>query len=254
METQDNATVQQFLKTVDTSSLVDKVEANLIQYFKKQALQPGDLIPKETELAKAMGVSRTVIRESMNRLKTIGMVESIKHKGTIIKSPDLSGLIGKSLIPHILDPNALQDIFELRLVIEIGMGDLVCEHVTDEDIRELEEIVNEEPEASKDILFDVAHEIRFHSKLYEITKNDTLKSFQQILLPVFQYVYDSGLIHKPIRNERYISHKGLVEVLKRRDPDDFRIAMRKHLENHFRRIFELKQSDRQEGEDEPDRR
>ena len=62
------------LKAIDTSSLVDKVEMNLIDFFLKKGLQPGDSIPKELELAEIMGVRRTVIRETLTRLKTMGLI------------------------------------------------------------------------------------------------------------------------------------------------------------------------------------
>lgn len=191
--------------SIDTSSLVDKVEMNLINFFIKKELQPGDLIPKEIEIATAMGVSRTVVRESLTRLKTMGIIESKKHKGAVIKSPDLSVILQKSMIPHILDNTTLKDIFELRLVLEIGMADLICQNITEEDIQELEMIVDKEPESTNDILFSIDHEILFHGKLYEITKNETLKKFQNILLPVFNYSYDSGLIKKPISKVSYVS-------------------------------------------------
>ncbi|MCW0483897.1 FadR/GntR family transcriptional regulator [Gaoshiqia sediminis] len=230
------------LSAIDTRSLVDKVEMNLVEYFTRKALQPGDVIPKEVELAAAMGVSRTVIRESLNRLKTMGMIESKKHKGTVIKSPNLGSLLQKSMIPHILDNATLKDIFELRLVLEIGIADLLFTHKTPEDLEELTHIVEQEPEFSEDVLFDVSHEIKFHSKLYEMTRNETLRNFQNILLPVFNYVYDSGLINKPVKNIRYVSHKGLVDVLKNGTPDEYRVAMRKHLENHFQRISLIEKS------------
>lgn len=235
MDTPEN---KKLLPTIDTSSLVDKVEMNLLNFFEAKKLQPGDLIPKEMELATAMGVSRTVIRESLNRLKTMGIVESIKHKGTIIRSPDFFSLLKKSMIPRILDDSTLKDIFELRLVLEIGMADLILQHITPQDIEELEQIVAKEPESSKDVLFDIRHEILFHGKLYEITKNRTLKNFQRILLPVFNYTYDSGIINRPISKKKYVSHKGLIEVLKTGNADKFRKAMRRHLENHFARLVE----------------
>lgn len=222
--------------SIDTSSLVDKVEVNLINFFIKKELQPGDLIPKEIEIATAMGVSRTVVRESLTRLKTMGIIESKKHKGAVIKSPDLSAILQKSMIPHILDNTTLKDIFELRLVLEIGMADLICQNITEEDIQELQMIVDKEPESTNDILFSIDHEILFHGKLYEIAKNETLKKFQNILLPVFNYVYDSGLIKKPISKVSYVSHRGLVDVLRKGTADDFRNAMRQHLENHFQRL------------------
>ncbi len=70
----DNRDLKLELKAIDTSSLVDKVEMRLIEVFLYKELKPGDAIPKETELAQLMGVSRTVIRESLNRLKTMGLV------------------------------------------------------------------------------------------------------------------------------------------------------------------------------------
>jgi GntR family transcriptional regulator, transcriptional repressor for pyruvate dehydrogenase complex len=225
------------IEAVDTRSLVDKVEMNLINFFIKKKLTPGDGIPKEMELAQVMGVSRTVIRESLNRLKTMGLIESVKHKGTLIKSPDLAGILQKSMIPNILDPRSLKDAFELRLVLEVGMADLVVKRATDQDIEELSEIVKNEISPAGDILFDVDYEIKFHGKLYEMTGNETLKGFQTLLLPVFNYVYSSGLINKPVPIRKYVSHKGLVDILRERDAGMFRKAMRRHLENHFNRIF-----------------
>ncbi|MGC9354047.1 MAG: FadR/GntR family transcriptional regulator [Mariniphaga sp.] len=105
------------------------------------------------------------------------------------------------------------------------------------DIEELQQIINKEPEKSDDVLFDVEHEIKFHGKLYEIARNETLLKFQQILLPVFNYMYDSGLINKPIRKRTHVSHQGLVDVLKNGTADEFRSAMRKHLENHLQRLY-----------------
>ncbi len=229
---------ESMLSVIDTRSLVDKVEFNLLKYFEEKKLHPGDLIPKEVELASTMQVSRTVIRESLNRLKTMGIIESIKHKGTIIKSPDFSNILKKSMIPSILDNTTLKDIFELRLVLEIGMADSIYNHITEKDIVELTEIVEKEPESSESLLFDIKHEILFHGKLYEITKNKTLINFQKILLPIFNYAYDSGLIDRPISKKKYVSHKGLVEILKTGNANKFRNAMRKHLDNHFNRLFE----------------
>jgi len=225
------------IKAIDTSSLVDKAEMQLIDYFIQKELKSGDLIPKEIELSSVMGVSRTVIRESLTRLKTMGLIESVKHKGTVIKSPDLSEILQKSMIPRILDDRTLRDIFEMRLVIEVGMADLVVNRSTDEDIEELFSIVKEEPIRAENTLFDVDYEIEFHGKLYEMTGNETLKSFQRMLLPVFKYVYTSGLINKTSADKKFVSHKELVEVLRLHDAAKFRKAMRRHLENHFLRIF-----------------
>lgn len=224
-------------KSVDTSSLVDKVEASLVELLLERKLRVGDVIPKEIELSEALGVSRTVIREALTRLRLMGLIESKKKKGSVITSPDLFGMMSKSMNPHILDQDTLREIFEIRLVLEIGMADLIFKHITREDIEELKKIVSNEPPATQYHLFNIEHEIAFHGKLYEITGNNTMKKFQKMLLPVFDYVHNSGLLKKQPMLKTFVSHKGLVDILEDGTPELFRNAMRNHLENHFARLF-----------------
>lgn len=226
------------LKSIETSSLVDKVEANLVELLQQQKLKVGDSIPKELELAQALGVSRTVIREALLRLRMMGLIESKKKKGSVITSPDLFGNMSKSMNPHILDQETLREIFEIRLVLEIGMADFIFQRVTKEDIADLKRIVEKEPSATEAYLFNTEQEIEFHGKLYEITGNSTLKKFQKMLLPVFEYVHKSGLLKKQTNIKKFVSHKGLVEIIENGSPELFRNAMRNHLENHFARLFE----------------
>ncbi len=232
-----NALMEDF-KSLDTSSLVDKVEAKLVQLLQERKLKVGDAIPKELELAESLGVSRTVIREALLRLRVMGLIESKKKKGAVITSPDLFGVIGKSMNPHILDQDTLREMFELRLVLEIGMADFIFQRITPADIAELKQIVADEPDASQLHLFNIDHEIRFHGKLYEITGNETMKKFQRLLLPVFDYVHHSGLLKKKPSTKRFVSHKGLVDIIENGSPEMFRNAMRNHLESHFSRLFD----------------
>ena len=234
----DATELKENFKGVDTSSLVDKVEANLVTLLQERKLKVGDPIPKELELANTLGVSRTVIREAMLRLRVMGLIESKKKKGAVITSPDLFGNMSKSMDPYILDQETLKQMFEIRLVLEIGMADLIFQRITKEDIATLREIVSREPPATQHHLFNIAHEIAFHGKLYEITGNDNMKKFQSMLLPVFDYVHHSGLLKKPASQKKFVSHKGLIDILGSGSPELFRNAMRNHLENHFARLFE----------------
>ena len=228
------------LQSLDKSSLVDKVESKLVDLLQKRKLKVGDSIPKEIELAETLGVSRTVIREALLRLRMMGLIDSKKKKGSVITSPDLFGMLGKSMNPHVLDQETLREIFELRLVLEIGMADFLFERITKDDIAQLKQIVKNEPPAAQYHVFNINHEIAFHGKLYEITGNETLKKFQGMLLPVFDYVHKSGLLKKQPLLRTFTSHKALVNILEKGTPEEFRNGMRSHLENHFARIFDDK--------------
>lgn len=233
-----HAAIKNTLKQVDTSSLVDKVEEQLVSLLKSRKLKIGDTIPKELELAEMIGVSRTVIREALLRLRMMGLIESKKKKGAVITSPDLFANLSKSMNPHILDEDTLKEIFEIRLVLEIGMADLLFMRKTKEDIEELKKIVSNEPTSPQYHLFNIDHEIAFHGKLYEISGNSTMKKFQQLLLPVFDYVHQSGLLKKNERGKNFISHNDLIRLLEKGTPEKFRNGMRQHLQSHFSRLFE----------------
>ena len=214
------------------------MEKKLVEILQKKKLKVGDSIPKEVELAETLGVSRTVIREALLRLRMMGLIESKKKKGAVITSPDLFGIMSKSMNPHILDQETLKGIFEIRLALEIGMADFLFNRIRKEDLDELNDIVKKEPKITDQHLFNIEHEIAFHGKLYEITGNETLKKFQKMLLPVFDYVHRSGLLGKEMPLKKFVSHKGLVDILEKGTPEQFRNAMRLHLENHFARIFD----------------
>ncbi|APQ16739.1 FadR/GntR family transcriptional regulator [Maribacter hydrothermalis] len=231
------------LAPVDTGSLVDKVEIRLLAFFKDNNLKAGDAIPKELEFAESLGVSRTVVREALLRLRTLGLVESKKHRGMILKQPDIINNFERIMDPTLLGEDTMRQLFELRLILEMGMADFLFEHKTQKDMDELEAIVKaEESSSSGKIRFTLDKEVAFHGKLYEMSKNTTLLKFQNLLLPVFDYVYlketkNTDLDAYHFSGGKFVSHRMLFENLKVGTPETFRNAMRRHLEPHFDHAF-----------------
>jgi DNA-binding FadR family transcriptional regulator len=233
-----NNSLIESIKNIDTSSLVDRVEKGLIELFIEKNFQVGDSIPKELELSTALGVSRTVIREALLRLRLMGLIDSRKKRGAVLTSPDLVSVLQKSMNPQILGESTLKELFEMRLSFEIGMADFIIERVTPEDIAELRAMVAFEPSKSDTEIFLIEHEIKFHGKLYDITRNETLRKFQKMLLPIFDYVHQSGLLKKTIKPKKFVSHAGLIDLIEKGSAEMLRNGMRSHLENHFARLFE----------------
>lgn len=225
------------MKPIENTSLVDRVESNLVDFLIERKFKIGDSLPKEIDIAQTLGVSRTVVREALLRLRMVGLIESKKHRGAVITNPDILSLLGKVMNPSLLSRETLKDLYEIRLVLEMGTADLIFERLKEKDIEDLSEIVADEPQVTDENYFDRDFEYRFHSRLYQIGCNSTLTRLQLMFFPVFYYVHSSDLLHKPMRVKRYVSHKGLVEILKHGNPDLFRNAMRSHLETHFQRIL-----------------
>lgn len=225
-----NSELKKDLERISPKTMADVVEVKLRDYLKKKSFKPGDALPKELELAEALGVSRNVVREALSRLRMLGMIETRKKRGMVLAQPDILGAFERVLDPLIIDQDTLQDIFELRLVLETGLADLIYIHKTKEDIDELEAIARKE--VITDETFRIKNEIAFHGKLYEMTGNSTLKRFQIMLLPIFAYVIT--LEKKPTRGT--VSHLDLVALLRKGNKEAFRKGMLAHLQPHFDRL------------------
>jgi len=221
--------LSEYIEPISTKTMAEIVEVRLREYFRKRSFKPGDSLPTEVELAQALGVSRNVVREALSRFRMLGIVETKKKRGMIMSNPDILSAFEKVLDPLIIDEATLQDIFELRLVLEMGLADLLYLYKTDKEIDELEQIARAE---EIDANFRVQNEIAFHGKLYAMTKNDTLKRFQTMLLPVFAYV----LIEEKEQVKGKVSHIDLVNILRTGTKEDFKKGMLAHLQPHFDRL------------------
>lgn len=229
------------LKPLSNLSLVDKVEISITEYIKSNKLEVGDTIPKEMEFAEALGVSRTVVREALSRLRTIGIIDSKKHKGMVLSQPDFIENFAKIMETNLVGDDTLKDIFELRLIMEMGMVDLVFARKTEEDLEELSKIVDEMEKKSKpeSKIFSLKNEVAFHGKLYEMSGNETLHRLQNILLPIFQYVHDHKLDDAKtyMFKKKFVSHRQLLNYLKEGNKEKFRKGLARHLEPHFDRVL-----------------
>ena len=221
------------LEPILSRTMADIVEARLRENFRKRNYKPGDSLPTEMEMAQSLGVSRNVVREALSRLRMLGIVETRKKRGMVMAKPDILGSFEKVLDPFMIDEATLRDIFELRLVLEMGLPDLLFPRLLPEHLEELEKIAREEQTSDN---FRIQNEIAFHGRLYEITGNNTLKRFQTMLLPIFAYVV--SMEEKPIRGK--ISHSGLVELLKTGNKEAFRQGMLEHLRPHFDRLDQIR--------------
>ncbi|WP_343305867.1 GntR family transcriptional regulator [Chitinophaga niabensis] len=220
------------LVPIAQNTMADIVEKELRDYLKKKSFKPGDALPSELELAEALGVSRNVVREALSRLRMLGMVETKKRRGMILSRPDILGSFERVLDPLIIDDSTLQDIFELRLTLEMGLADILYLRKTKKDLKELEAIAKSQEPKGKGQAFRISNEVAFHGKIYQMTGNDTLTRFQNMLLPIFGYVISLEKVPKI----GTVSHIDLVNILKDGSKEEFRAGMMEHLKPHFDRL------------------
>ena len=212
------------------SSLTDLVELHVLEAIRKNHLQVGDALPPELVLSKQLGVSRTIVREALGRLRMLGLLESRKKRGMVVAEPNfLDGLL-RVMDPAFLRSQTQDDLFEMRLVLEMGLADLLFLRKRPQMLEELEAIVRREDRAASESK-RLAMEIEFHSALYKMAGNPILGQFQSLLQPFFRQATRQETLTG--RRSGRVTHADLVAVLREGGVEEFRQAMREHLAPHF---------------------
>jgi len=214
-------------------TLVDHVENKLFEYISKRKLKVGDTIPNETELASVLGVSRSVLREALSRLRMLGVIESRTRRGMILKEPDMFNGLEHVMNPLIISDKTLFNLLGFRVALELGICSSIIENVTSEDIKELEEIV-EQSNVNRLNRYTAQSEHAFHSKLYDITGNRSIMQFQKIIYPVSKFIrrkfpeYIEPINEILLKQGKLISHMELLDLIKAGNKNDFREGMEIH--------------------------
>lgn len=224
-------------------TLVDQVEDKLLNYFKINDLKVGDSIPNEVELSAALGVARSVLREALSRLKMMGMIESRTRRGMILTEPFILGGMKRVIDPRIMSQESLLDLLGFRVALEIGISSDIFHNITENDIEELEEIVNAGVALGNNEYADLS-EYTFHSKLYEITGNNTITQFQGIIHPVMNFVKTSlrdlvEAINIDLEKKgQIVTHADLLNFIKNKDEMGYRNAIEQHFYVYKKLIYD----------------
>ena len=224
------------------STLVEQTQKKILSYISTHPVTKQ--LPKENEFADILGVSRGVLRESLSQLRALGIIETKRKKGTVVVSPNVFGVLKPLMGTGLLDKKSLKDLYQLRLMLEIGAADFIFMGKNDRFIEELDAIVGQEAdldqqmslakdEATKIEIAEKLKEvdIQFHAKLFEITGNQDLMDFQFIIRHLFSLY--SPRMKKDYHDRNIVSHIGLFNLLRNGTPDAFRMAMRLHLSTQF---------------------
>lgn len=212
------------------STLVETTQQQILDYITQGGYQSNLVLPKENELADTLGVSRVVVREALSRLRALGFLETKKKKGTVLISPQPFGVMEIIINSGALDENSIRDLYELRLMLEIGLADFIFERKDQENMKKLLDLVEEE-ESCENPKRLVEIDIEFHSTLYRMANSRSLSNFQSLIGKIFT-LYP---IRRPEnwRQQEIITHRSLYRILENGNPDAFRSAMRLHLTYQF---------------------
>lgn len=219
------------IKPIERVNVSEQVFQQLKDHLIKGVWAQGEKIPSENELCEQFGVSRITVRQAIQKLGVLGLLETKLGEGSFVRTIKASDSMN-ALIPTIYlnnqCPNSMNEIQEFREIIEVESARLATEKATDDDLTELKMIYQNMKQFKNDIEKFAKEDFAFHLKIGQMTKNDLLIKTYMILREVLQLSMvdiietmgcDSGIYY----------HGELIKAIEKGNGVETSNLMREHL-------------------------
>ena len=176
---------------------------------------------REEEVARNLGVSRTPVREALQRLQQRGLLAVGAGRGLVVA--ELSHL-------------QVIELYAMREILEGSAARFAAQHATDTEVDLLHRLQRELRQVRTDAMAVVMLNRRFHQAIYHAAHN-------QYLMQALESLHDSLALlnhttfRMPKRRESDEEHRKIVLAIEKRDPDRAEEAARAHIRNAQRTRF-----------------
>lgn len=177
---------------------------------------PGEKIQSENELATQFGVSRVTVRSAIQKLSSLGLVESRHGEGTYVCKLDGSQAFNSMIPMIVLSSQNREDLHELRAIVEIGCVRLAAKRITEDQLKALRASV--EAMKSHEDTPEVAagDDMAFHKGIAYATGNPYLQQIFDIIETNFtRYLVEN--IHHIGASSGVYYHGQICDALEERD-------------------------------------
>jgi GntR family transcriptional regulator, transcriptional repressor for pyruvate dehydrogenase complex len=214
------------------NSLVSAVVDRLRNYIEAKKLSAGERLPTEAVLLEQLHVSRSVLREAVGRLETIGLVSVRRGQGMFVGDPDtLSSCVNLVRSAMTMCPRDLTQFFEFRSALECWTARRAAEVAQPEDISELESLCEQMDRQDQSYEDTIQADFAFHRKLFEIAGNQLMFAVSTVL----QQWTLAGMLQTTPKPRDYAAsrrlHRAILKGVRDGDPDAAEKAMLKHMES-----------------------
>lgn len=192
---------------------------------------PGMKLPSERKLADTFGVSRTVLREALTDKRVTRLID-IDNGFKYVKSFSLGELIASMIGSVSLDNKAIDEIMEVRTIVEEYNARKAAVTISEEQISYLQENINTMSELLKEGKDASSLESKFHYCLAEATGNSLILNFYKMFENVLKGTYSMSWQAVEVSgtdNTTVSEHQAILNAIKRRDSFEAGQRMAMHI-------------------------
>ncbi|WP_290698731.1 FadR/GntR family transcriptional regulator [Lacinutrix sp.] len=213
-------------ENVDVQNAIISQIGNLIN---SKNLEPGDKLPSERMLSEKFDVSRSNVREAIQKLEFYGILKSIPQSGTFVANIGATAMDG--MIEDILrldDPD-FKSLVETRILLELKTSRLAALRRTDEDLKQMKLALDAYSKKALNGEDAVQEDLLFHLAIAKASGNSTMNTFMLIITPEIitnfetHHVCDKNLATQGIKE-----HQEIYDAIKNQNPTLAKEKMKEH--------------------------
>ncbi|KEI89902.1 GntR family transcriptional regulator [Clostridium botulinum B2 433] len=203
------------IQKINRSTLVGQVTAQIENMIESGLWKVGEKIPAEPELMNKFDVSRNTLREAIQSLVHVGMLETRQGIGTIVKS---NSNLGMALEKKIQKSDLLETL-EVRLALEREAAQLAAERRDVGDLEQIETCLKKCKIAAEnnDPLQFIKMDIDFHKAIVQATHNKMFIELYEHITDSLQNSVDKVMEIKNTTSFESEIHYSLLEAIKTGD-------------------------------------
>jgi len=206
-----------------------RVVAHVRREIDSGRLRPGDRLPGERDLAHELGLSRPSVRSGLETLEAMGVVVSRRGAGTFIADGPLRLEAEPLSFLASLHGLTADEMFEARLVLEVGVCRLAAEHASADQLAAMAEEVTGMFASVEDPAAFLLHDVRFHRSVAAGCRNRVLAALVEMVSEQFYEQRKRTVERARDLRESAEMHRHIYRAVRGRDAEGARAAMTAHL-------------------------
>lgn len=222
----------------ETQNLIIGKIRDLINY---KNLEPGDKLPSERMLSEKFKVSRSNVREAIQKLEFYGLLKSIPQSGTFVANIGVIAMNG--MIEDILRLKSpdFKSLVETRILLELKTVRLASLRRSEADLKNIKEALDAYEKKALSGEDAVQEDLLFHLAIANASGNSTMNTFMLSITP--QIIMNFEKYHvcdKRLSVLGIEEHTEIYEAIKAQDPKLAKEKMKKHFSVLYQYCYNTK--------------
>ncbi|MFV1450459.1 FadR/GntR family transcriptional regulator [Maribacter sp. HS] len=224
----------------ENNEIQNEIIIQLRDLMNNKNLEPGDKLPSERTLSEKFGVSRSSVREAIQKLEFYGILVSKPQSGTFVAEIGqvaMNGMVNDILR---LDEPDFKSLVETRILLELKTVRLAARRRTGDDLELMKNALDAYREKVENGEDAVQEDLLFHLAIAKASGNSTMNTFMLIITPEIltnfekYHVCDKNMAFRGIQE-----HQDIFDAIKEQNPQLAKEKMKVHFKNLYQFCYNI---------------